>query len=69
MEPNLTYEAAYAELEAITDDIESEAVSVDELAEKVRRAAELIAFCQQKLRAAETEVSGMIRQMEGGGTK
>ena len=39
-----TYEAAYAELKQIAAEIENESVSVDVLAEKVKRASELIAF-------------------------
>ncbi len=64
MEQNLTYELAYAELKKITSEIESEAVSVDVLATKVKRASELIAFCQAKLKSTETEVMKIIQQME-----
>lgn len=64
METNLTYELAYAELAEITRELETEAVSVDVLAEKVKRASELIAFCQGKLRATESEVNKIIKQME-----
>ena len=64
METNLTYESAYAELKQITSDIESETVSVDVLATKVKRASELIAFCQTKLKSTEAEVTKIIQQME-----
>lgn len=64
METNLTYETAYKELTDISREIESESVSVDVLAEKVKRASELIAFCQTKLRATESEVNKIIKQME-----
>jgi exodeoxyribonuclease VII small subunit len=60
MEPNLTYESAFEELTAITQDIETGTVSVDLLAEKVRRASALIAFCQAKLRDTEAEVTRII---------
>jgi exodeoxyribonuclease VII small subunit len=66
METNLTYDSAYRELAQIAKDIENETVTVDVLAEKVKRAAELITFCQAKLRSTETEVSKIIAQMEGG---
>jgi exodeoxyribonuclease VII small subunit len=66
METNLTYENAYRELAQIAKDIENETVTVDVLAEKVKRAAKLITFCQTKLRSTETEVSKIIAQMEGG---
>jgi exodeoxyribonuclease VII small subunit len=61
---SLTYETAYKELQKISAEIESESVSVDVLAEKVKRAAELIAFCQAKLRNTEAEVNNIIKQME-----
>lgn len=64
MEPNLTYESAYAELKKITGEIENETVSVDVLATKVKRASELITFCQTKLKSTETEVLKIIKQME-----
>ncbi|ALL06566.1 exodeoxyribonuclease VII small subunit [Pedobacter gandavensis] len=64
MKTNLTYELAYKELAEIAQEIETESVSVDVLAEKVKRASELIEFCQNKLRATETEVNKIIKQME-----
>jgi exodeoxyribonuclease VII small subunit len=64
MEKNLNYEEAYEELALIAKEIETEAVSVDVLAERVKRASELIAFCQTKLRSTETEVNKIIKQME-----
>ncbi|WP_233522397.1 exodeoxyribonuclease VII small subunit [Chitinophaga silvatica] len=66
MNEELTYESAYTELQLIASEIENEEVSVDLLSEKVKRAAILIAFCQQKLRATESEVNNIIKQMEGG---
>jgi exodeoxyribonuclease VII small subunit len=64
MEQNLTYELAYKELAAIAKEIETESISVDVLAQKVKRASELITFCQTKLRSTETEVSNIISQMD-----
>lgn len=64
MEQNQTYEMAYAELKKIASEIETESVSVDVLAEKVKRASELITLCQNKLRSTEQEVNNIIRQME-----
>lgn len=65
METHLTYEIAYKELKEISLEIESETVSVDVLAEKVKRASELITFCQSKLRSTEEEVNKIITGMEG----
>ena len=63
METNLTYEAAYKELQQIAREIETESVSVDVLAARVKRASELITFCQARLRATEAEVENIIQQM------
>ena len=64
MEQNLTYEAAYKELALIAKEIENESVSVDVLAQKVKRASDLITFCQTKLKSTEAEVNKIITQME-----
>ena len=65
METTLTYETAYDELVQIAREIEEESVSVDVLAQKVKRASELITFCQGKLKSTESEVNKIIAQMEG----
>ena len=64
MESNLTYESAYKELAEIAREIETESISVDVLAEKVKRASDLITFCQTKLRSTEEEVGNIIKQMD-----
>lgn len=64
MEEQLTYDAAWNELTAISKEIENETISVDELAAKVKKASELIAFCQGRLKATETEVGKIIDGME-----
>lgn len=69
MEKNLTYEQAYKQLKQIALEIENETISVDVLAEKVKKAAELITFCQEKLRSTETEVNKIISNMENTSTK
>ena len=65
MQQPQTYEEAFRELAAIAKAIETEAVSVDELASKVKRAAELIDFCQARLRSTENEVNRIIKGMDG----
>lgn len=60
----MTYEQAFEELRMIATEIEDETVSVDVLAEKVKRASELINYCQTKLRSTEVEVNKIIKQME-----
>jgi exodeoxyribonuclease VII small subunit len=69
MAQTLTYEEAFKELVQIAREIETESVSVDVLAQKVKRASELINFCQTKLKSTESEVNKIIAQMEGGEQK
>ena len=63
MKAPLNYESALKELQQITEEIESDQVSVDTLAAKVKRAAVLAEFCQAKLRDTEIEVNTIIRGM------
>jgi len=69
METTLSYEQAYKELAQIAKDIETDSISVDVLAQKVKRASELITFCQSKLKSTETEVNSIISKMEQGNSK
>ncbi|MBM3441226.1 MAG: exodeoxyribonuclease VII small subunit [Bacteroidetes bacterium] len=64
MDPAMTYEKAYEELAHLSREMEEGSVTVDALAEKVRRAAELIQFCQAKLRETETEVNHIIEGLQ-----
>ena len=63
MEMTLTYQQAFEELEQITDDIESQEVSVDDLAKKVKRAADLLEICNAKLKSTENEVNKIIEKI------
>lgn len=63
MKEALTYETAYEELKEIAADIEAETVSVDVLAEKLKRASFLLEFCKSRLKSTEQEVSNIIQQM------
>ena len=60
MSDTLTYSAAMAELTAIAEAMEQETISVDDLSEKVKRAQELIAFCQDKLKRTDDEVRKVL---------
>ncbi|MHB1922793.1 MAG: exodeoxyribonuclease VII small subunit [Chitinophagaceae bacterium] len=64
MKKDLTYEEAFAELSSIASSMENESISMDQLADQVRKAAELIEFCQNKLRKTEGEVTAILAQME-----
>lgn len=60
---DLTYETAFTELEGIMQDLQDEKVSVDELGAKVKRAAELITFCNTMLRSTEAEVNRIVKEL------
>jgi len=64
MSQSLNYKDALNELSEIAAAIENESISVDELATKVKRAAELIDFCQTKLKNTDAEVKKILAQME-----
>lgn len=63
MDTNMTYESAYKELAIIAAEIEMESISVDILADKVKRASDLINFCQAKLKSTEDEVGKIIKNI------
>jgi len=60
----MTYSLALTELEQIINEIESEEINVDVLAEKVKRAAYLIKFCKDRLRNTEREVKKVLSEIE-----
>ncbi len=60
---NPTYDDAFAELEAIMNDLQNDEISVDELTAKVQRASFLITHCNQMLRNTEKQVSDIIKEL------
>ena len=58
----LSYKEALAEIEAILCSLREEQNSVDSLAERVARATELIAYCREKLRKAESDVAKVLEE-------
>ena len=60
----LKYSEALAELNSILEDMESETIEVDDLAEKVKRASELIQLCRAKLDTTEAEVKKIVKEFE-----
>ena len=51
-----SYEEAMIELQDIVRDIQEETVNMDDLSNKVKRSAELIQYCKEKLRSTEEEI-------------
>jgi exodeoxyribonuclease VII small subunit len=61
---NQTYKQAIEELESIVNEIESENIAIDELAEKVKLASQLIRLCKTKLTKTEEEVTKVLKEMK-----
>ena len=56
------YNEAIREVETILEKLNNEELDVDKLAAEVKRAAELIGLCKEKLRKAEDEVAKVIKK-------
>jgi exodeoxyribonuclease VII small subunit len=59
----LSFAEARARLDEILAEVESDAGDVDQLAAKVREAAELIRFCRDRLAAARHEVTQVVADL------
>ncbi|WP_164109760.1 MULTISPECIES: exodeoxyribonuclease VII small subunit [Sphingobacterium] len=64
MESNYTYNDAFNELQQIVSEIETGDVNVDELADKIKRASQLIQICKSKLTASEEEVNTLLAKLQ-----
>lgn len=60
----MNYESAFSELQQIITDLEDGEIGVDELAEKVKRAASLIDMCKAKLTSTEEDVEKILQTLE-----
>lgn len=58
------YTEAFDELQTIVREIEDGEISVDQLSEKVKRAAYLITICKAKLTATEGDVTRILKDLE-----
>lgn len=61
---NLTYTQALGELEEILASLRSEACDVDTLADRTRRAAELLKYCHGKLVRTEEELAKVLEELD-----
>ena len=57
---NLTYEEAYAKLEAIVQQLESQNLPLEDALNLFEKGQELSAYCQQLLEQAELKVSQLV---------
>ena len=60
----MNYTEAYEELQQLVQHMESGQINVDELALKVKRAAELIQICKVKLHETEADVQKILKDLE-----
>jgi exodeoxyribonuclease VII small subunit len=64
MQNKYSYTDAFNELQQIVRDMEDGEITVDELSLKVKRAAELIKICKQKLTSTEEDVNLILKELE-----
>jgi exodeoxyribonuclease VII small subunit len=63
MSEKINYTQAFEELQRIVSEIEMGEISVDELSEKVKRAAQLITICRSKLSTTEEDVNKILKEL------
>jgi exodeoxyribonuclease VII small subunit len=61
----LGYSEALRELEAILTFLDRPDVDVDDLAQKVQRAAVLIRFCRERIGSARLQIEEVITELDG----
>jgi exodeoxyribonuclease VII small subunit len=64
MSEKINYTEAFEELQTIVSEIEQGEISVDELSEKVKRAAHLIKICNLKLITTEEDVNKILKELD-----
>jgi exodeoxyribonuclease VII small subunit len=64
MANEINYTEAFEELQQIVRDMEDGEITVDELAVKVKRAAELIKVCKNKLTTTEENVNEILKELD-----
>ncbi len=62
MEEKVSYSKSLAELQKILNDLESDDVEIDKLAEKVKRATILIKLLRGKLKKTEIEIKEIVKE-------
>lgn len=63
MKENPNYSEAFEELQQIVSEIEEGTITIDELSEKVKRAALLIKICKTKLTTTEEDVNQILKEL------
>ena len=60
MKAEIKYEDAVKRLKTIVSEIENGDTDIDQLADNLKEAKELIAFCKGKLQTVETEIKKIL---------
>jgi exodeoxyribonuclease VII small subunit len=63
-EPKMSYTDAMSRLDEILEQIDQNQVPLDELAERVVEASELLKLCKGVLTKTEAKVSGVLKDLE-----
>ena len=58
----MTYNEAFNALEILVEEIETDEIQLDTLAEKVKEANELIEFCETKLRKINGDIKKVVEE-------
>ena len=61
---DLRFGEAIEELEGILRRVESEEIDIDDLAEELKNAAQLLEICRGKIRQAELEVTQIVQALD-----
>lgn len=64
MKKKQTYSEAMARLEGIVRQIDNNELEIDALAEKIKEANEIIAFCSDKLTKADQEIEKLLAEKQ-----
>ncbi|HZW78655.1 MAG TPA: exodeoxyribonuclease VII small subunit [Flavobacteriaceae bacterium] len=59
----INYTQAFEELKALVAEMESGEISIDDLSQKVKRAAVLIKICKEKLSGTEKDVKQILEDL------
>ena len=60
MEKELKYEAAMAELQSIVRKMENDELDIDQMADQLKRAQQLIKLCKAKLTQTDDEIKKIL---------
>ena len=62
MSKDIKYEAAYAELQDIVRKMENDELDIDQMAEQLKHAQELIRLCKDKLTKTDEEIKKILAE-------